>query len=248
MFYYIDENTKTLFICPPKCGNTTLSNFLNIPLNQNYENTYLYDILTNSNYKKVLVLRNPFERFLSGFYEDLNNNSCYENIHISFANYCEFLNYCHDNKLTNVNNLNVFFKNENEPIWWGNCSNLTLPITDEYGSISGHIGSMCLYVENITFNADKLEIIDIKDLSTFLQISKNEIKNTKNYGVENEYNVTPHMLLSKLKHLKTTKNYCAQAKFLYTPRIYEIIKNIYKIDFDFIEELNKKYNLNYTYQ
>jgi hypothetical protein len=146
MRIYIDYTNKICFIVAPKCGNTTIASYLNLNLHVEYTEEEIIRILQNDEYKKIIIIRNIYDRFLSGFYEDLNNNNCYNNIDITFLNYCLFLKYCFDNKLKEVNNLNVYFPDLNIPIWWGNSSNL--PITNNIGQIYGHIGSQKYYLSN----------------------------------------------------------------------------------------------------
>ena len=45
---------------------------------------------------------------------------------VTFFEYVKFLLFCYDNKVKNVNNLNVYFKDKNNLIEWGGCSSLHL--------------------------------------------------------------------------------------------------------------------------
>ena len=79
MLLYIDYNNKYCFIVPPKCGNTSIAHTLNINFSIQYTYEEVIRVLTSDEFKKIIVLRNIYDRFLSGFYEDLKNNSCYKN-------------------------------------------------------------------------------------------------------------------------------------------------------------------------
>jgi len=74
MIVFLDETNKVFYIMPPKCGTTTIAKMLNVDLHS------IYDLsnINNTEYKKVIIIRKDIvDRFLSGFYEDLFNNTCY---------------------------------------------------------------------------------------------------------------------------------------------------------------------------
>lgn len=237
MIIYIDDHNKICFIAPPKCGNTSIANYLNLQLHTEYSDDDIYKILRNDDYTKIIVLRNPLDRFLSGFYEDLNNNSCYNDIDITFNEYCLFLNHCYDNKIKNVDNLNIYYKNIDAGIWWGNCSSVTYPITTNEGDISGHLISQYNCVKHILslITGINVKVIDISNLNKYL--NNTEIKNSKSYSNNLDINSTV-----KLSDLKKNIDFRVNKNQLYTSEIINIIKNIYKEDFDLIEELSNKYS------
>jgi hypothetical protein len=245
MIVYIDYKKKRIFITSPKCGNNTIAAYLKCDLHMKYNDDEMNDAFKNKEFEKILIIRNPYERFLSGFYEDLLNNTCYNDINITFKEYLRFLNYCHNNKIQNVNNLNIFYKEIEQKVWWGECSGLKLPITDDNGCISGHIRNQSHYIKKYLdlFTIGEIRVIDIYELSNILQ--ETEIKNKKTYSKNAIENGTKLCDL-KLRNFKQNPNYRTNYKLLYDEEIIDIIKNIYKDDFAFINNLNKNgYNFNY---
>jgi hypothetical protein len=232
MGFYIDNINKQCFIVPPKCGTTTVAKKLNLPNNKLYLDNEIIDVLKDKNYLKIIVVRDVIDRFLSGFYEDLYNNKCYNDLDITFKEYMYFLKFCFDNKLKNINNINVYF-NINKEINWGNCSNLCFPITTEQGNISGHIASQkneIFYLQTIIDDDDNnVIIIDVMQLSSGL------ICNYTNYNDMDIKNNISDIPLSEIKNKNIiTKQISNEIK--------EIINYIYKEDIDYINELFMKYS------
>lgn len=94
-------------------------------------------------------------------------NTCYDECNITFNEYLYFLYFCYKNKQPNVNNLNIYNNIPDCPIWFGNCSMLTLNITDSTGQFCSHIMSQKYAIENyinIIIDKSKLNIIEINDL------------------------------------------------------------------------------------
>ena len=234
MLTYIDEINKYIFICSPKCGNTSISNYLNVNLHTKYESNVLKNKLNDSNYLKIIVTRDVCEKFIYGFNEDFNNNECYKYIDITFDEYLDFLKYCYDNKIKNCDNLNVFYKNINKKIWWGQCSNNKINITNNEGIIVGHIGSQKSFIKKIIndIEDDNVKVIDIKELSSYIC---SDIKNNKS-NIINHYNNK-----TKLSEVKNNNGLFIKSKLL-TDRNINIIKHIYKEDIIFIENIIKRYN------
>jgi hypothetical protein len=240
---FIDYNKKRVFILAAKCGNHTISDYLNCGLQGSFDQTEISSALGNKDFKKIFVIRNPYVRFLSGFYEDLGNNDCYNNIDVSFKQYVQFLYYCHCNKIANVNNLNVYFPNNNQEIYWGGNLDLQLPITDVNGTITGHIEKQTQFIKFFfdLFQIKDIKVIDVCELSDTLGLkSSSEIKNTKTYTLGNVTNQI------KLSDLKKNPELRVNHKLLYDKEIISILDVIYKDDFDFIKYLNRNgYNFNY---
>lgn len=234
MLIFIDNLNKYIFIASPKCGNTSMSHYLNVDLHIKYYN--IEDKLNDNNYLKIIVVRDIYERFISGFNEDLNNNDCYEDLNINFDQYLDFLKFCNDNKIKNCNNLNSYFKDLNVEIWWGQCSNKKLNITDSNGLILGHISSQKYNLENIInkIKDNNVKIIDIKDLSNYI----GNIKKNNKSDINNNYDNN-----TKLSEIKKNRAFFVKSKLL-TKRNINIIKHIYYEDIEFIENLNIKYNNN----
>jgi hypothetical protein len=240
MIIYIDKKNKKCFISAPKCGNHTISNYLKVPLHVKYSIEEINNCLTDNNYQKIIIVRNVYDRFISGFYEDLKNNKCYNNINISFYEYCKFLKYIFDNKIQNVTNLNVYFSNIDANINWGNCSNKSLPITNSTGSISGHLRSLKESINKWEkkIQGDNVKVIYIEELSKYLGFY--EKFNCKSSSSENNYDYnTP---LSTLHETIIKSNVYPLKNNMFNEEIKQIIMHIYKSDIDYIYYLNSKYN------
>ena len=183
MKFFLDNNKKRIFIVPPKCGNTSISKYLNVPLHSVFPN--IDKLLIDETFVKIIIIRhNVIDRFLSGFYEDLFNNICYENVDISFTNYLNFLNHCFINKIKNVNNLNVQNGNKDQYICFGNCSNVSLPITNNKGIFVSHIQPQYITWNHPFLKSKNIELLKIENINDFLNINIREnIKNKKTYNI-----------------------------------------------------------------
>ena len=179
MIIYIDHQTKRVFLTAPKCGSTTIASHLNVSLHEKYNADCVINVLKNNEYLKIIVIRTDIVgRFLSGFTEDLYNNECYTNLHLTFIEYIEFLHHCYINKTKHVNNLNVFLE-QDVPIYFGGCSNRKLPITNKNGQFISHIQTQKFALQrfiDITIGSN-VKLLDINELSRFL--GNSESKNVK---------------------------------------------------------------------
>jgi hypothetical protein len=241
MIVFIDYTKKEVFIVPPKCGNQTIAKYLNLPLHKEYSFEEIFSVLSDNSYKKIILFRDIFDRFLSGFYEDLNNNSCYSNIDINFLEFCEFLNFCIDNNLTNINNLSCFDKKLDTEIWWGECSKRKINIINENGEIAGHISSQSSQIKELinvieNNNSNNVYLLDIKDLNKYLGI--NLIINNKPYNT----NIDGFDFKTPLSVIKEQNEFPLK-KYMFNERIQDIIQKLYNSDFIYIDNLKKKYNL-----
>ena len=225
MIIYIDEIRKICFLVSPKAGTSSIADYLNIPLLTIYSDDVIYNVLTDDNYMKIIIIRkNIIKRFISGFYEDLLNNTCYDNMNITFNDYLLFLNNCYTNKIKNVNNIN-----NDIPIWFG-YENM-LSITDDNGLFCSHIMSQH-YALNVFINmiqGSNVKLIELNDLNTFLNYNK--IMNKKDYN-----NIPNNMILSDMK-----KNQIIISEETLTEEQKNIILNMYTIDIDFIKELESRF-------
>lgn len=177
MLYFIDINNKQCFIMAPKCGTTTVADYLNIQLHTHQPDPAPY--LSDNSFKKYIIVRkNIYSRFLSGFYEDLFNNNCYNNIHITFDEYLSFLLHCFNNKIVDVNNLNVYLKNDTF-VDWGNCSGMSLPLTNDSGEFVSHIISQKYAIGQIVelIDGSNVQVIDLPKLNTILLKNIHKIRN-----------------------------------------------------------------------
>jgi len=232
MIYFIDEINKIFYIMAPKCGSTTIAHMLNVDLHKKYD----LSNINNPEYKKIIIIRkNVIDRFLSGFYEDLFNNTCYNNINVTFNDYLLFLYKCFKEKIPYVNSMKI--NNEkNIPIFYGNCSNKTLAITDNKGQFVSHIISQKYAIYNIVKlikNKTNVEIIELKNLS---KITNNIKENTKNKVSELPDGINDFSELS-LSYIK--KNKIIIYENLLNDKQKEIILEIFKEDNIYINELEE---------
>jgi hypothetical protein len=165
MILFADYSNKIVFIVPPKCGNHTISKWLNIELHTPIDN----DLLLDDTFTKLIIYRDDIiDRFLSGFYEDLLNNSCYDNMDITFDDYLLFLYECFNNKIPNVDNLSNYL-NKDAPVWFGNCHEKSSNITDANGCFCSHIQSQSytinIFLDHIDSNVKIIELNDISKIT-----------------------------------------------------------------------------------
>ena len=239
MLIFIDNLNKIIYIMSPKCGTTTIANMLSVDINHKYNDKELEN-LNNPEYKKIIIIRKSIiDRFLSGFYEDLFNNSCYNNIDITFNDYLLFLHKCYTEKIPNVDNTYIY-NNLNMPLWFGNCSGVYRSITDKNGNFSSHIMSqkyaICNLVNKINC-IDNIQIIELNDLTTILP-NNVEKKNVKK-KIENIENINiSNMTLSYIK-----ENRLIISSTFLDEKQKEIILDMYKDDLIFIDALEKKFNM-----
>lgn len=237
MTIFIDYINSNCFILSPKCGTQTISKYLRLPLNISYNKNEIIKVLKDPEFKKIIVIRDIIDRFFSGFYEDLKNNDCYFDLDISFFDYIKFLYFCNDNKIKNVNNLNVYYKDKNKLIQWGGCSGLSLNITDSSGYLSGHIIHQKTHIEpyiSLLENTDNVEIIDICELNKITNIREN----SKSYNNTNDNNYNYNSLLSDLKK---NRIFPEKEKML-NPVIKNIINHIYFCDYEYINSIKLKFS------
>ena len=231
MILYIDNNKKIIYIMAPKCGTTTIAHMLHVDLHHKYSTEEINN-LNNPEYKKIIIIRNVIDRFLSGFYEDFNiyQSNCYDNMHITFDEYLLFLYKCYKEKLPNVNTINI--NNLNIPIWWGNS--LKLNITNNNGEFCSHIQNQKYAISHITqiINCKNVELIDLSNLSYIINCEKQNVKIKK---IPSGFNLAT----ATLSYIKKNKIIISSIYLTTTQK--KMILEIYAEDIKFIEELEKKY-------
>lgn len=228
MIIFIDYNKLFCYIVAPKCGNTTIANHLNLHLLNNYDN--FYKILGDEKFTKILVLRSIYSRFLSGFYEDLFNNNCYNDIDTTFNKYLLFLKKITDDKEKNIVTIQYYYK-QIKPIYWGQCSNVKLPITNDNGTLWGHIRGFKHSVEEYVKNSNNIKLLDINNLSNFLD--SHDKKNVKKKNYNSTIGSTRLSCIKKKKLIINEKKLTQKQK--------DIIDHIYKEDFEYIKYLKNTY-------
>lgn len=238
MKLFIDYNNNDVFIMAPKCGTTTIANYLNISMHIKYDQSEINRVLSDSNYRKLILYKsNIVDRFLSGFTEDLLNNNCYNDMDISFSTYLQFLHHCYQNKIPNVTNLNVFLKKD-YPVYFGQCSNNMIAITNDNGIFQSHIQTQKFALQCYV---DIIQQSEVENKNCFI-IEMNNLNSFINEGF--------------IKNNKTQSNYCTETKplciikqmrekinhQLISDENRKIINDICSEDLDFIKELEYNFN------
>jgi len=232
MFLYIDNEEKICYIMAPKCGSHTISKMLNTNLHTNYSKLHLQ----NDAYKKIIIIRQDLvDRFLSGFYEDLFNNTCYNNMNVTFNDYLLFLFKCYNQKIANVNNLQVFTGTD-IPIWWGNCSGVYKNITDNNGKFCSHIMSQKYAIGNICKIISKnVEIVDLNELHKILPNVKKCHMREKITFTDFDVTNIPLSVIKKQNLIMSKDNLNETQK--------NIILEIYKEDSKFFKKLQNRFTM-----
>ena len=232
MLYFIDYKTKRVYIMAPKSGTTTIASYLQVPLHYIDEN--IQTILRDNSFMKIIIYReNLVSRFLSGFYEDLFNNSCYDDMEVTFDEYLLFIYQCFVKTIPNVNNMSII-TNKNIPVWFGNCSNQTLNITDASGNFCSHIMSQWYAIHELVgqIKGDNVKLIELNSLNKFLE---NDIRcNVKpkstghsNIGSLTLSDIKQHRIIVSEDNLNSTQK--------------NIILQMYNEDVLFIDQLKRSY-------
>ena len=242
MRFFVDESNKRCFILAPKCGNQTIAHYLKLDLHIKYTPEYINQILTNDSYLKLIIIRKDiYARFLSGFYEDLFNNTCYSNVNMTFNEYLLFLKYCFDNKIKNLDNLNCYDANLDIPICFGNCNKTALPITNAKGAFQSHISSQKFSISYLTscIQGENVKLIELDKLSNYLGtdtiINKLQNKTKQQYPCDiNTF--TRNVNLKDMKQNRWIINHS-----VLNDDEKSIIYDMYKEDVDYINGLEHKF-------
>jgi len=212
----------------PKCGTNTICSYLK--KSSIFENeTSLFE--DKKDYLKIIIYREDLiDRFLSGFFEDLLNNTCYDEMDVTFEEYLLFLNKCFNDKIPNVTNLNCCL-NKDIPVWFGNCSSVSKPITDENGNFCSHIMSQKYAISDIVINLKNknIKIIELNNLSILFDAEKKYSRPRIKYDID----------LSKTTLSDLKKKYILFSKECLEKKHIDIINNIYKEDLKFINYLKQ---------
>jgi len=153
-------------------------------------------------------------------------------MNITFDQYLMFLYNCFNKKIPDVNNINSY-NGLDIPVWFGNCSNVKLNVTDKNGNFCSHIMSQKYCLSHIInkITCKNVFLIDIKNLSTILE-EKTLKRNDKE---KKEYNISTLHLAS----IKKNKIIVSEKSLNLKQKIY--IKEIYEEDIIFIKNLKEKY-------
>ena len=191
MILFTDYSKKIVFIVPPKCGNQSIANMLNIKLHVPIDP----DLLTDETFTKLIIYRDDIiDRFLSGLNEDILSNSCYNTMDVTLNNYILFLYKCFNCKIPNVNNLEHYL-NKSIPVWFGESDGELHDITDINGEFSSHIQSQSYTIIPMLDQINNIKIIELNDLS---KITNNDIK----YNAKIKCNLDIDLSKITLKYIK----------------------------------------------
>jgi len=231
MNVFLDGSKKIYYIMAPKCGTTTIAKMLKVDFHMKHD----LSNLNNPEYKKVIIIRkNLVDRFLSGFYEDLFNNICYSNIHIQFNDYLLFLYDCFCKKHPCVDNMKVY-NQQDISLCYGNCSGLTLPITNDKGDFVSHIQSQYFAINHIVSlitNKTNVVVVELSKLSKYLDNTIRENYKQKTYT---DFNFS-ELALSYIKNNRIIINNDVLNSYQK-----KIISEIYKEDEIFIKKLEERF-------
>ena len=231
MIIYIDYEKFICYIVAPKCGNWSIAHHLKVGLFKNYGNTD--EILADEKFTKIIILRSVYSRFLSGFYEDLFKNDCHNDINITFDEYLDFLKKITDNKEKNVDTIDYIYNFEKQikPIYWGQCSNKRLPITDNDGILCTHNKSFKKCVDQFVQCSTNIKLLKLNNLSDFLGSNKKKNVKEKKYDL-NIGNIKLNVI-KKERHIMDEEMLTQSQK--------DIIDHMYNEDNEYLDYLENTY-------
>lgn len=241
----VDEINKIVYVLPHKCGQFTISTFLMNIYGKNVDSGYHVNTLRDmgytdlkiehKNYYKVLILRDPYQRFISGFLQDCCENlkHYYKNIDISFLKYCRFLLAIHQ-----IPNVNYYLKN-GKKYYIDHYFTTDTPLkTKLRWHQSTMIKELKTYIEFYEYKFDKVTIIDeldelIDDIKKKFNINvKTVIGNKKNYQNDNI-----NIIDKSVSDIANGDPYPSYDKF-YNFEIQNIVEKIYVEDFELLKHFN----------
>ncbi len=156
MRFFVDDIHKFCYIVAPKCGNSSIAKNLGVPVLINYSEDKKREILFDSTYTKVIIVRqNLVDRFLSGLYEEMFpksgiNGEIYANINLTFGEFLESLFAIIKSRAPNVQTIShpsSTFASEAAAQW--RIESFGGPITDEFGTLVTHMGSQFWWISDI---------------------------------------------------------------------------------------------------
>lgn len=236
MLIYFHNINKVIYIMAPKCGTTTIANLVKANFFTSY-NKQAMSNLNNPEYKKIIIIRKSvIDRFLSGFYEDLFNNTCYDNMNITFNEYLKFLDLCYTKKIKNVTNMKMY-NGIRLPLWYGNCSGLSRPITDSTGNFCSHLISQKHAISHITkmITCKNVNVVDLSNLQDILPVG------TPKHNVKNKIeDLSINFSEMTLSYIKSNRIIVSSLHLNESQQ--KLILDMYTNDLLFIEELITRFN------
>lgn len=247
----VDKINKILFVTSHKCGISTISTFvLNIYENNKHKSTYAMGQLAKlgctkynkeyDSYYKILVLRNPYNRFISSILQDSIYRYSNDEIDLTFYDFCRFLHQIYDKP-----NINYFINSENikKPLSINLTHNKCKNIVSK-NLLNAHLEPQTQQIHNeINFINNFDKVIELGDLENTLKFIKNKYNlNVTIYHANEKPKSTDtniDIVNTKIKDFKNIKNFPLYSKF-YNNEIKHICEEIYSEDFD----LCSKYGIN----
>ena len=219
MSLLVDDINKIIYLTPHKCGHFTISTFIkrsqkNICDIGYYSETYTKTFLNEYiYYYKVLILRDPYKRFISGFLQDClyNHNEYYKTIKKTFKEYCKFL-----------------LDNKNE---------LTTHLVTQYSEINDIVELFECKFDKI-INTEQIDDMLIEINNKYNLGVKIEKGNEKKYdNCKSNVDIINEMI-SNIANGAQFPSY----EYFYDEEIKNIIKNIYEKDFELLKKFKIHYN------
>ena len=259
MTILVDNINKIVYVLPHKCGQYTISTFLMRIYNNsnNYDADYYTHELEKMGmtkfkkeyikYHKILVLRNPYERFISGFLQDCTKkcNLEYKNINLTFYEYCLYLKKIYNKKCVN------YYIKDNKNILFSNNFNITYDKLYE-NKLKHHIKPMYNEIDNLlklfNYKFDKVIIVDeLTETLNNIKVKFNikidfEIGNKKKYNESDNIDI----INTKVCDIANGAPYPQIQKF-YNKEIYDIVKQLYKDDFNMFKQFKIEDKLIFNY-
>jgi hypothetical protein len=194
-------------------------------------------------YHKILVIRNPYERFISGFLEELLNHDFYKTMDITFYNYCHFLKDIYDKPEVDYYISNGIKTQIDGLITKQQC--------DFKNKLFGHLSTIReeLYEELSFFDFKIDKIIETKNLTKYL----NEIKKIYNITVDVNFvgnkkgyvgDVKYSMLNININEITRGFKY-PNFQYFYNEEIKEIVTLLYDEDFQLFKDLNYEHTFHH---
>lgn len=245
MSILVSEKHKILFILSHKCGQCTISTYLKRldnntnDIHADYYNDNRKEISEEYlSYFKILILRNPYERFVSGFLQEciIQNNEKYKKIDMTFEEYCLFLLSIYDKN--NINKYSINFTHNDEK---------------NVNKLDGHLQSQFVEISDaLNMYGKSIDIItDLKNINNVLKTINNKLNvniitteknNAKKYFKEYTHSATK-MLISDIAKGRSYPTW----NYFYNDKIKNIIDQIYHEDFDLLKKYNMFQNVKINY-
>ena len=264
MVLLADEVNKIVWICPHKCGLNTITTYLMRLYGHDVTPCYYVEnlkVMGYSSYKahyktdtylKILLIRNPYERFVSGFLQDLEQYAFFRDIDLSFAEFCGFLHSIYKKE-----NVNYYFRQAvNNPsseirpdkvILGEKCflTGVRNSKIDSPNLLKTHLKPMSVDIaQELDFFKEKFDmVVTTRELDKLLlelqgrypQMPSVEPVNQKNYGSEYQESVVSLRLkeIAAFGMEEGGRRYPRPRNF-YNDEIKRIVADMYSQDFSLI--------------